>query len=129
MHARGTFDVNVAPLPLSYDGGDAKCGRFSLTKQFHGDLDAAGNGEMLAAGDAASGSAGYVAVERVRGTLGGRRGAFALQHSGTMNGGAQSLAIAVVPGSGSGELAGIAGTMKILVDGGRHSYEFEYTLP
>jgi hypothetical protein len=129
INANGTFDVKVAPLPLSYDGGDANAGRFSLTKQFHGDLDAASNGEMLTAGDPKSGSAGYVTVERVSGTLGGRRGAFALQHSGTMDGGAQSLSVTVVPGSGSGELAGISGAMKIIIEGGKHSYEFEYALP
>jgi len=129
MNANGTFDVKLAPLPLSYDGGEPMTGRFSLAKQFHGDLEGTSSGEMLTAGNAASGSAGYVAIERVSGTLGGRRGAFALQHSGTMDAGAQSLGVTVVPGSGSGELAGLSGAMKIVIDGGKHSYEFEYTLP
>jgi hypothetical protein len=129
MTACGTFDVNVSPLPLSYDGGEAMCARFSLTKQFHGDLEGTSDGEMLSAGNPASGTAGAVAVERIRGTLAGRSGAFAVQHNATMNAGAQSLHITVVPGSGSGELAGISGAMKIIVEGGKHSYEFEYALP
>ena len=126
MNASGTFDVKISPLPLSYDGGEVQCGRFSLAKQFHGGLEAASDGEMLTAGNAAAGSAGYVAIERVRGTLGGRSGAFALQHRGTMHAGAQSLSVTVVPGSGSGELAGLTGEMKIIIEGGKHSYEFDY---
>ena len=129
MNARGTFEVNVAPLQLSYESSEPPTARFSLTKQFHGDLEAASSGEMLTAGDARSGNAGYVAIDRVDGVLGGRRGAFALLHSGTMNGGAPSLSIAVVPGSGTGELAGISGVLKILIVDGKHSYDFEYTLP
>ena len=85
---------------------------------------------MLSAGTATKGSAGYVAIERVSGTLGGKRGSFVLQHSGTMNRGAQELTISVVPDSGSGELAGLSGTMKIIIGpGGKHEYEFEYALP
>jgi hypothetical protein len=129
MNANGTFDVKLSPLPLSYDGGEVQCGRFSLAKQFHGGLEGTSDGEMLTAGNPAAGTAGYVAVERVSGILGGRSGAFALQHNGTMDAGTQSLIITVVPGSGSGELAGISGAMKILVDGGKHSYELEYVLP
>jgi len=96
---------------------------------FHGDLEGTSRGEMLSAGTATKGSAGYVAIERVSGALAGKRGTFVLQHSGTMNRGAQQLTISVVPDSGSGELAGLSGTMTIIIGpGGRHDYEFEYTL-
>ena len=90
MNASGTFDVKISPLPLSYDGGEVQCGRFSLAKQFHGGLEAASDGEMLTAGNAAAGSAGYVAIERVRGALHGRNGTFVLQHSATMTRGQPS---------------------------------------
>ena len=127
--ASGTFEVKMAPLAPYNDAEGAGLGRMSLDKVFHGDLAGTGKGEMLAAMTPVEGSAGYVAVERVTGTLGGRAGTFVLQHSGTMNRGAPSLAISVVPDSGTGELEGIAGTMTIDVSGGKHSYVFEYTLP
>jgi hypothetical protein len=101
----------------------------SIDKQFHGDLEATSKGEMLAAMTETKGSAGYVAIERVTGALHGRTGAFVLQHSGTMNRGAASLSVTVVPDSGTDKLAGLSGKMAIQVEGGKHSYEFEYTLP
>jgi hypothetical protein len=101
----------------------------ALDKRYHGDLDATGLGQMLATRTPVEGSAGYVALERVSGTLGGRRGAFNLQHSGTMTRGAPTLSITVVPDSGSEELTGLAGTLKITIVDGKHSYDFEYTLP
>ena len=128
MNARGPFEVKLTPQPLSYDAGGAMLGRMSLDKQFHGDLEATSAGEMLSFGSAA-GSGGYVAIERVTGTLGGRRGAFVLQHSATMNRGVPSLSITVVPDSATDELTGLTGTMNIIIDGGKHSYDFEYTLP
>lgn len=97
MHARGTFEVKMAPQPAQDGVGDPGIGRMALEKQFHGDLEATGKGQMLAAGTDVSGSAGYVALERVSGTLHGRRGTFALQHSGTMTRGAPQLSITVVP--------------------------------
>jgi hypothetical protein len=129
MHARGAFEVKLNPLALADASADASLGRLSFDKQYHGDLEGAGKGEMLTAGSVAKGSAGYVAVERVSGTLQGRSGSFALQHSGTLNHGAQQLSITVVPESGTGQLAGIAGAMTIRIeDGGKHFYDLEYTL-
>ena len=126
-HARGTFEVKLTPQA----DGDASAGlaRMILDKQFHGDLEATSQGQMLSAGTAVKGSAGYVALERVSGTLLGRTGTFVLQHHGLMNRGTPSLTITVVPDSGTGELTGLAGTMGIEIAEGRHSYDFEHTLP
>lgn len=126
--ASGTVDVEVTPQPSEDDRGDPPLGRMLLHKRFHGDLEATGNGQMLTAGSYASGSAGYVAIERVVGKLHDRRGAFALQHTGVMTRGTAELTITVVPGSGTGELAGLSGRMTIHIDGGEHSYDFEYDL-
>ena len=104
-------------------------GRFKLAKRFHGDLDGTGEGEMLTAITDTKGSAGYVAIERVTGVLRGKRGVFVFQHAGTMSRGAQQLSITVVPDSGTGDLAGIAGTFRIQVEGKEHRYTFEYALP
>ena len=126
--ATGTFEVKLAPLPVAGETGDGTLGRMSIEKKFHGDLEAVGKGEMLTAGAAVKGSAGYVAIERVSGTLHGRSGTFVLQHSGTMVRGEGQLAITVVPDSGTGQLAGLAGRLEIQIADGKHSYEFEYTL-
>jgi hypothetical protein len=128
-HATGPFDVKVSPLPLAGPAEDASLGRMSIEKQFHGDLEATGAGQMLTAGTDVKGSAAYVAIERVTGTLHGRKGTFALQHQGTMTRGEPKLAVSVVPDSGTGELVGLAGTLQILIAAGKHSYDFEYTLP
>jgi hypothetical protein len=128
-HAEGSFDVKIAPLPPDDATTGTAIGRYALDKHFHGDLEAASKGEMLAAGDQAKGTAGYVAIEQVTGTLQGHSGSFALMHTGTMDQGKYQLTVTVVPGSGTGELAGIAGTMTIIIVGGKHSYTFEYTLP
>ena len=101
----------------------------TFTKTFHGALAGTSEGEMLTAGAPAAGSAGYVALERFTGTLDGRRGSFVMQHSGTMDGGKQALAIAISPGSGSGELAGIAGTATIDIRDKQHYYTLRYELP
>jgi len=124
QHASGTFDVNVAPQPTDAPG----ISRMSLDKQFHGDLEATSMGEMLANGSA-SGSGVYVAMEVVTGTLHGRSGSFALHHTGIMTRGTPVLSVNVVPDSGTGELTGIAGSLRIIIEGGKHSYEFDYTLP
>jgi hypothetical protein len=100
----------------------------SIDKQFHGDLEGTSKGQMLTAGTAVEGSAGYVAIERVSGMLHGRRGTFVLQHSGTMTRGAPQLSVTVVPDSATGELVGLAGKMTITISDGKHSYDFEYTL-
>lgn len=127
-HAAGPFDVNVTPQAPD-PSGDPAVGRMLLDKKFHGDLEAASRGQMLTAGTEVEGSAGYVAIEKVEGTLHGRRGTFMLQHDGTMTRGAPSLTIRVVPDSGTEELQGISGTMSITIaSGGAHSYEFEYAL-
>lgn len=125
-HARGTFEVKLTPQPV--DGDAPAVGRMSIEKQFHGDLEAVSHGQMLAAATGVKGSAGYVAIEQVTGTLHGLNGTFVLQHSGTMTRGAPRLSISVVPDSGTGELAGISGTMAIIITDGKHSYDFEYSL-
>jgi hypothetical protein len=129
QRATGSFEVSMTPL----DAPDARDGtavaRLALDKQYHGDLQAVGTGQMLTAMTGTEGSAAYVAIERVTGTLQGRRGRFVLQHSGTMRRGAQQLSIAVVPDSGSGGLAGLSGTFTISVVDGRHFYDLEYSLP
>lgn len=128
QHAQGAFDVKVQPLEAYNKNPDAGLGRMSIDKQFHGELDARSQGEMLYAGNSKD-TGGYVAVERVTGTLHGRRGAFSLQHHATRTPGQAQLDITVVPGSGSGELAGLGGTMKIrIAEGGAHYYEFDYEL-
>ena len=125
--ASGTFDVKVAPLE-PYVKGDSLFGRFSLDKQYHGDLEGSSQGEMLSAGKPPT--AGAVAMEKVTGKLNGRSGTFILQHTGTMEQGKTSnWSIAVAPGSGTGELAGISGKMEIIIENGKHSYVFNYTLP
>jgi hypothetical protein len=129
-HATGPFDVKIAPQPPDAATGGEAIGRLALDKRFHGDLDATGVGQMLAVRGEPKDSAGYVAMEIVTGALHGRTGSFALQHSGTMHAGSQELSIRVVPGSGTGALVGLAGTMRIMIaEGGKHSYAFDYSLP
>jgi hypothetical protein len=128
--ANGAFEVKLNPQkPDNVQAEGAKLGRMSIEKQFHGDLEATSQGEMLMAMTEVKGSAGYVAVERVSGRLDGRSGTFILQHSGTMTRGTPELSVTVVPDSGTGELAGLVGKMAIKVEDGNHSYEFEYALP
>lgn len=126
--ATGTFEVKLNPQPAYNTDEDARLGRLSIDKHFQGDLEATSKGEMLTAGTGVKNSAGYVAVERVTGTLAGRSGTFVLQHSGTMDRGAPGLTIHVVPDSGTGQLAGLTGTMAIEIAGGKHSYIFQYAL-
>ena len=129
MHATGHFDVKVQPQTADNPQAAASgLGRLSLDKQFHGDLEATSQGEMLATGDGRSGA--YVAMEKVSGTLHGRSGSFVLVHRALMVDGApQEWTVAVVPGSGSGELPGLAGALTITIADGRHGYDFSYTLP
>jgi hypothetical protein len=128
-HARGTFEVKLTPQPADDAGADAAVGRMSIDKQFHGDLEGTSKGQMLSAMGSVKGSAGYVAMEKVTGTLHGRGGSFVLQHSGTMNRGVPQLLVTVVPDSGTDQLAGLTGTLAIIIDSGKHSYDFEYSLP
>ena len=127
--AIGTFDVKLFPLGEQDVAAGSKLGRMTIEKQFHNDLVASSQGEMLSAVTDIKGSAGYVAIERVTGSLQGRSGSFVLQHFGLMDRGAQQLTITVVPDSGTGDLAGLAGTLQIKIANGKHLYEFEYTLP
>lgn len=126
--AHGTFDVKLNPLPTSDTTEGSPLARMSLDKRFQGDLAGASKGEMLAAGTAIKTSAGYVAIERVIGTLHGRDGSFVLQHSSTMTRGVPHQSIVVVPDSGTGALEGIAGSMVITITAGKHFYDFDYTL-
>jgi len=128
-HAAGPFDVKITPETLADKSADASLGRMSIDKQYHGDLEATARGEMLTASTTVKGSGVYVAVERVTGTLQGRKGSFALHHTGIMTRNTPELKIGVVPDSGTDQLVGITGTMSIKIDHGKHSYEFDYTLP
>jgi hypothetical protein len=125
--AKGTFDVKIGTLPQYNTSENANLARMSIDKQFRGDRVGSSQGEMLSAGTGTKGSAGYVAIERVTVRLNDRSGSFVLQHNATMTRGAPFLNIVVIPDSGTGELAGLAGTMHIVIDKGNHSYEFEYS--
>jgi len=125
--ATGTFEVTMTPRAAG--DSTAELGRFLLSKKFEGTLAGTGVGEMLSAGNPASGSAGYVALEWVTATLADRHGRFALQHVGTMDRGAQSLSITVVPGSGADALAGISGRFELTIADGVHHYTLHYQLP
>lgn len=127
-HARGTFDVSITPVPPAPEAAADAPGRMTLAKTFHGDLTGTGTGEMLAT-MAPGASGAYVAMERVKGTIDGRTGSFALVHRGLMDRGEQSLSITIVPGSGTGDLAGISGVFHLTIEGGEHRYDLEYDLP
>lgn len=127
--ASGTFDVKLAPQPKDDYADGAMLARLTIDKEFRGDLAGTSKGQMLSAATSVKSSAGYVAIELVTGTLQGRRGTFVFQHSGTMNRGAPTLTLTVVPDSGTGELTGLAGSMVINIANGKHSYDFDYTLP
>jgi hypothetical protein len=128
MHASGPFEVKLAPQPAAPGIEQANLARQTIDKQFHGELEATSLGEMLSAMGQVQGSAGYVAIERVIGSLHGKRGSFVLQHTGTMNRGVPQLAITVVPDSGTDELVGLSGSMQIQIEQGRHAYTFDYSL-
>ncbi|WP_043291426.1 DUF3224 domain-containing protein [Pseudoxanthomonas spadix] len=130
-HATGTFEVKIQPQgevgPAGSDGNSL--GRMSLDKTFSGDLVGTGSGEMLAARSSVPSSAAYVAIERVTGALDGKAGTFVLVHRGVMHGDTQQLEVLISPESGTGALAGIAGSLKIRIEGGKHFYDLDYTLP
>jgi hypothetical protein len=129
MKANGTFEVKLNPLDFSAQGSEGrKLGRMSINKKFNGPLDASSIGEMLSVMTTVKGSAGYVAIEEVSGTLDGKKGGFVLQHFGVMNKGADQLILEVVPDSGSEELATLSGKMVIKIESGTHYYEFDYSL-
>lgn len=124
--ATGTFEVKLTPKD---DKGAEGLGRMTIEKQLHGDFEGSSAGQMLTAMTKLEGSAVYVAVERLTGTLQGQQGSFVLHHTGIMNRGAQQLSINVVPDSGTNQLSGITGTMTIRIADGKHFYDFDYTLP
>ncbi|WP_248807318.1 DUF3224 domain-containing protein [Pseudomonas sp. MWU13-2100] len=126
--ANGSFDIKLNPEPLSDIAVGTGLGRMSLDKEFHGDLVATSQGEMLSFRSAVQGSAGYVAMETVTGTLHGRQGSFVLQHSSTMTRGVPEQSISVVPDSATGDLVGLAGRLVITIVEGQHSYQFDYSL-
>ncbi len=126
--AKGTFEIVMASAPAGEGAGRLSVGRMLIDKQYQGDLAGTGQGEMLSAGNPAAGSAGYVAIEHVTGTLHGRAGSFALQHSGVMHSGSSVLTISIVPGSGTGDLFGIEGKLKLDIVERKHFYEIDYTL-
>lgn len=125
---KGTFEVKLAPQDLVFSNELPGLGRMSIDKRFHGDLDATSKGEMLSAMSAVKGSAGYVAMERVTGSLKGKKGSFVLQHSATMDRGAQSMSITVVPDSGTDELAGLQGSLVIDIVDKQHYYTLTYAI-
>ena len=124
-HASGSFDVKLNPQPPD----DSALGRLTIDKTFRGDLEGTSKGQMLAASTDVPGSAGYVAMERVTGTLAGRSGAFVLQHTGTMTRGDAELSVTVVPDSGTEQLTGLTGRMTIDIVDKKHFYKFDYTIP
>ncbi len=126
QHAQGSFIVDVHPLTPTPAAG---LSRFTINKVIHGDLEATTIGEMLAGGDPRQGAAGYVAIEVVTGTLHGKRGSFALQHFATMDASGPKMQVIVVPGSGTGELKGIEGTIIVRIEDGNHFYDFDYQMP
>lgn len=129
MKVSGEFEVKLQPMDFYAKGTDGiNLGRMSIDKTFSGALEAISTGEMLSAMTTTKGSAGYVAIEQVVGSLSGKKGSFVLQHFGSMNRGNASLVLEVVPDSGSGELTGLSGKMLIKIENGKHLYEFEYEL-
>ena len=129
MQATGEFEVDLRPLDAFAKGSEGiTLGRMSIDKTFRGDLEARSRGEMLTAVTSVKGSAGYVAIEQVEGSLQGRRGTFVLQHFGIMSGGENRLVLEVVPDSGTGQLADLSGKMMIHIEDGKHFYTFDYSL-
>ena len=130
MKATGTFEIKLLPLePYAVGSDGVNLGRLSIDKTFQGDLTAQSQGEMLSALTPTEGSAGYVAIEQVSGSLHGKKGSFVLQHFGISEAEGQRLILEVVPDSGTGKLVGLSGKMAILIEDGQHFYEFEYSLP
>jgi hypothetical protein len=129
QHITGSFDIKLSAQTAAPGIASARLGRMTIDKQFHGELTAHSLGEMLSAAGEVKGSAGYVAIERVSGTLQGKKGSFVLMHSGSMDRGEAQLSVQVVPDSGTQELAGLTGQMGIQISNGQHFYTFDYTLP
>ena len=124
--ARGPMDVNMEAEPPFLEQDGLKLNRNIVRKEFSGDMVGTSEAQMIAAFTGTPGSAGYVAIEHFTGSLDGKSGSFVLQHSGMMNKGDAQLQVTIVPDSGTGELAGISGTLEINNDGGQHSYVLDY---
>ena len=124
MNASGAFEITMLPQ----QDQDFESGRLTIDKQYKGDLEGTGKGQMLSAHGHIEGSAAYVAIEKVEGSLHGKQGAFALQHRGVMDRGSPSLEVGIIPDSGTGELSGISGTMNIIIQDGQHFYELHYRI-
>jgi len=129
LHAKGSFEVQLAPVPGDDVSGGVTLGRFTGDKQFHGDFEGTSRVQMLTAVTSVKDSKGYVAMERLTGSLAGRTGSLVLQHSATMNRGTPQISVTIVPDSGSGQLTGIYGSMTIEIADGKHFYDLAYTLP
>jgi len=131
MRVQGSFEVKVTPqTPDNAPARSAGLARLSLDKRFHGPLEGSSQGEMLADGDGSKRDGAYVAMERFAGTLDGRTGGFALVHRALMRDRTpEQWTVTVVPGSGTGALAGLEGEMRIRVEDGKHIYALDYTLP
>jgi hypothetical protein len=125
-HARGSFDVTITPQETA---DEAPVARMLLYKEFHGDLEAIAHGEMMAAHEPLTGAGVYVAIDRVTGTLHGKGGSFLIAHRGIRHSEGQQLEIVIVPGSGTGQLAGITGTVGIEIVNKEHFYSVAYELP
>jgi hypothetical protein len=125
-HANGSFDVTITPQETA---DEAPVARMRLYKEFHGDLEAIAHGEMMAAHEPLTGAGAYVALDRVMGTLHGRSGSFLMAHRGIRNADGQELSIVIVPGSGTGQLAGISGTVGIRIEEKKHFYTIDYVIP
>ncbi len=128
-NATGTFDIQLTPQPSSGQASTPVVNRLTINKHFTGDLEASSTGEMLSVTTEVKGSAGYVAIELVNGSLSGRSGTFVLQHSGLMDRGNPQATIAIVPDSGTGGFIGLKGTMAIRMEAGKHFYDLKYSLP
>ena len=126
--AKGTFDVKVVPLTADAIATEAGLAVYSIDKLWHGDIEGTSKGQMTAT-QSGEDAGLYIALEKVTATLGGRHGTLVFEHRGYMAKGVQDLSIKVVPGSGTGDLAGISGTLDIKIEDKKHFYEFDYTLP
>lgn len=124
--ATGTFEVKVEPIPAMGNEDRPSFPRFTLDKKYSGDLEGTSQGEMMTANGTVEGSAAAVAIEHFKGSLSGRKGSFALVHSSTMGGGEFSMIIRVVPDSGTEQLEGLTGTLEIVIEGGKHFYNFDF---
>ncbi len=123
---QGNFEVTTT-LQSHAAGEGEGISRLLLDKRFDGQLEAHSQGQMLAFRSAVAGSAGYVAMEVVEGTLLQKRGRFVLQHTSVMHRGVSQLQLSVVPDSGTEGLTGLFGTMQIEVENGQHRYVFDFS--